>query len=182
MRMKRDTKKIALAGIMTALTLILSLIENMLPPIIAFLPYARIGFANIAILVSLILFGYGFALSMTIIKCVFAAIFSGAITALFYSIPSSLVSLTIAYLMLRYSKEGMMSISAISAVFHNLIQVLVAMLITKTAEVYFYLPHLTAVAIVTGSAIGLVVYLLVRKVPFDKLLNFESVAISPEES
>ena len=43
-------KRVALSGVMLALALIVSLIENMIPPIVPMLPYAKLGLTNVVLL------------------------------------------------------------------------------------------------------------------------------------
>ena len=71
------TKRIALSGLFLALALIVSLIENLIPPVIPALPYAKLGLGNVVLLACFLLVGVGEGCVVLVLKCFFAALFSG---------------------------------------------------------------------------------------------------------
>ena len=105
-RKKIPTKSLALAGILLAAALVLSLVESLIPPIIPAAPYAKVGFANIVLIVALLTLGYPYAILIMLLKCVFTAVFSGNMFSLAYSIPAGFVAYTVSALVFRIPKTG----------------------------------------------------------------------------
>jgi len=157
--------KIAKIGIFSSIALIIALFENLLPPIIPVLPYAKVGISLIVILAVLIMTGPFDALIVFFIRTVFSAIFAGNPSMLLYSIPAGLVSILTMILLLKTEKFGVPVISMASGAVHNLIQVIMAALITRSTAVFFYLPYLMTFGAVAGTVTGVVCYLLVKKLP-----------------
>lgn len=169
-----SVKRVATLGIFTALALILSLFEYLLPPIIPVLPFARVGISQIIILFILILFGARDALIVLITRSVFVSIFQGNPSMLLYSLPAGIICLIIMYIMLKIDKFGIPAISMLSGAVHNLIQIIIAALITKSIAVFIYLPYLMTFGAIAGMVIGIIVYLLIKKIPINLLKRFIS--------
>ena len=51
------SRRLALSGLFLALALIVSLIENLIPPIVPALPYAKLGLGNVVLLACFLLVG-----------------------------------------------------------------------------------------------------------------------------
>ena len=64
------TKKIALMGILCALALSLSFLENLIPPLPFVPPGAKPGFSNIATMFSLSELGFGYGIVITLCKAI----------------------------------------------------------------------------------------------------------------
>lgn len=163
---KINSRNIAILGIFAALTLIVSVIEHAMPPIVAFLPYAKIGLSNVFILFILVFFNIRYTLIIVLIKSSFIAIFSGSVMSIFYSLPAGVISSIIMWLLIKY-RLSLISISVLSALAHNITQIAVAIMITKTISVIAYLPHLMLVATITGALIGALTLLIIKKMPIE---------------
>ncbi|MCL1974818.1 MAG: Gx transporter family protein [Firmicutes bacterium] len=151
-------KEISLLGVFLAYTLVISIIERMIP--LSFtIPGIRLGLANVAVLLALYLFSFSKALLLLLMKCFMAALLSGSPAALMYSLGGSLLSFAIMLLLLKLGKEHFspLGVSIAGAAFHNTGQILVACLLMKSRAVLFYLPPLLLVAIFTGTIIGILV-------------------------
>ena len=166
-------KEVALLGVFVAYALVMSLIERMIPLNFS-IPGMRLGLTNVVVLLALYLFPLHRALILMILKCLLASIFSGSITALFYSLGGSLLSFIVMIALIRLSREQIspVGVSVTGAVFHNIGQILVACLLFKSWVVLLYLPLLLLIGVGTGAVIGilvlrlrpiLVVYLKTRK-------------------
>jgi len=151
-------KEVALLGIFLGYTLVISLIERMIP--LGFsIPGIRLGLANVAVLLALYLFPLSKALLLLVLKCLLAAIFSGSPAALFYSLGGSLLSFVVMMALIRLSREHIspIGVSVVGAAFHNLGQILVACLLLQSWAVLLYLPLLLLIGIGTGALIGILV-------------------------
>ena len=168
---KYGFKKIPVIAILTALSVISFLLESLMPSL--FVPGAKIGLSNVFILLCLIWFSLPDALVVFGAKCLITALYGG-FTQLLYSFPSGLVSLIIAYLLLRFlsGKVGVVAVCSLSAVAHNLIQLSVYSLVTG-ADMIFYAPLLGVAGLVAGLITGLATYYLVKYIPLDSLRKKE---------
>jgi heptaprenyl diphosphate synthase len=151
-------KEIALLGVFLGYTLVISLIERMIP--LSFtIPGIRLGLANVAIVLGLYLFPLSRALLLLVMKCLMAAIFGGSPAALLYSLGGSLLSFVVMVLLLRLFRDHIspIGLSIAGAAFHNTGQILVACLLLESWYVIIYLPILLLVGIITGAIIGILV-------------------------
>ena len=168
--MKRlDTKKMTSTAIFLSLALMLSIIENALPPLVPFLPQAKIGIANIVILTSILLLGKWQGLVIVMLRALVNAIFSGNPVGFLYSFTAGVVSYGVMVLLVRTRVLSLMAISCVSAMVHNLIQVCVASAMTGSTAVFVYLPYLAVIGGIVGALIGLVCHYIVKKYPLNTL-------------
>ncbi len=159
-----NTKRIAAAGILLALALILSLVESYIPPLIPAAPYAKIGFANIILISVLLLLGYRYCLLILILKCVFTGVFSGNMFSLAYSLPAGVIAYTVSAIAFRIPRVGVVAVSALSSIVHNFVQVFVAYLIIGKA-VWLTAPYLLLIGAIAGVGVGIVAFLLLKALP-----------------
>jgi heptaprenyl diphosphate synthase len=154
----RAAKQVALLGVFLAYTLVISLIERMIP--LSFtIPGMRLGLANVAILLALYLFPLPQALLLLLMKCLMAAIFGGSPAALLYSLGGSLLSFAVMLLLLRLFHDHLspLGLSVAGAAFHNTGQILVACLLLQSWAVLLYLPILLLIGTATGAIVGILV-------------------------
>ncbi|NCA67218.1 MAG: Gx transporter family protein [Clostridia bacterium] len=162
--MKKNTKKIAVLGILTALALIIGFVENMLPPVFAMVPYARLGLSNIIILLVLVIYDIQEGLIVLAIKIVLLAVLSGNPSMIIYSFAGGMLSILTMWLLTFMHKNSLAAISAVGGAMHNIGQVAVAALVTKTAAVFIFLPHLMLFGSLAGILTGVVCHIVVKRV------------------
>lgn len=154
--LKSDTaKRVALSGIMLAFALILSVVENLLPPIIPMLPYAKIGLTNIVLLACFMLVGVWEGYVVLLLKCVLAAVFAGNMSMLIWSLPSALVAYTVMVLLYKTKLFSTVGLSMAGGMLHNFTQILVATIVLGTS-VFAYLPYMLLAGGIAGLATGIV--------------------------
>lgn len=159
--------KISLCGILTAAALITFMIESLFPPII--LPGAKLGLSNIFILLTAIILGGRYAFISLALKTILGSVFSGNVSAIMYSLPSGAIALTVELVLLYLTKSSIIAISVCGSVINTTIQNLTFCLITDASEYLAYLPYLSIISILSGVLVGFTVYLIVKKLPADKL-------------
>lgn len=154
-------KKVALLGLLTALSVISFLIENLFPPIL--IPGAKLGLGNIFVMLCLIYLGLPSGIILVVSKCLISAIFGG-FSALLYSLPAGLFSLFLGYILLKFSKKiSIVAISAVLGTAHNLVQNVVFCFVVNSVKVLLYAPYLAFLGVICGVFTGLVTYLLLNK-------------------
>lgn len=144
------TKKIALGGILTALAMIFSYIESLMP-----VPGVKLGIANIAIISVLYLLGSGQALLVNLLRITLTAVLFGNFNSFLFSMAGGMLSLLVMVILKKSGHFSIVGVSVAGGVFHNVGQITAAVLLMDTTAIYYYLPVLLIFGIVTGIIIGL---------------------------
>lgn len=154
---KNIAYKTALYGIMCALALALGFLESLLPPMPWLPPGAKPGFSNIITMFAAGSIGLPSALLIAFVKGCFAFVTRG-LTAGIMSLSGGLLSAAAMYLLMRcVSKHlGLIGISIICALTHNLGQLCAAVFITGTASIAYYAPFMAVFGIATGTVTGII--------------------------
>ena len=147
------TKKIALGGILTALAMIFSYIESLIPIPLP-VPGVKLGIANIAIISVLYLLGSGQALLVNLLRITLTAVLFGNFNSFLFSMAGGMLSLLVMVILKKSGHFSIVGVSVAGGVFHNVGQITAVFLMDTTA-IYFYLPVLLIFGIVTGIIIGL---------------------------
>jgi heptaprenyl diphosphate synthase len=158
-------KRIALLAGFTALSLIMFLIENLFPSLLV--PGAKMGLANIFSFAALILYGPIEAFAVVICRTLLGAIFAGNVSALLFSFTGGIVSMAVSAILLYlvYPKISLLSISITAAIFHNITQIVVFVLLYNSPATLYYMPYLALIGILSGAIVGGVTMLLFKRVP-----------------
>ena len=152
--MKKTTYKIALFGMLAAVAIVLSFLESLIPMSGFMPPGAKAGFSNIATMFSMTSLGFPAAVSITLLKALFAGITRGA-TAMLMSLSGGMLSTVTMYFLFKHTEKlGYMLIGIISAISHNLGQLIVAGILVGSKSILGYAPVLLLSAIVTGALTG----------------------------
>lgn len=159
---KNKITKITRTSILLSLAMIIGYIESLIPPVIPFLPFIKIGFSNIVILIALLKVNKGSALTISFLKSILVPLLLGNPIMIIYSLSSSILSLLVAMSFLTMKKFGIPTISIISSITHNVTQVIVAFLVMQTSLVFSYLPFLFLVGVITGTITGMITVWIVR--------------------
>lgn len=160
------SKRLAKTILFSAVALIIGVIESLIPPVFPFLPYVRIGFANIVIIYTLLYLGIKDAYAVAIIKALFTGLIVGNPIMIAYSLPSSLISLTCIILLMKINKNSLCAISSTGAIIHNLAQLSVASIMANTLLVLSYAPYFILIGAISGFGVGAIVLLLIKRLPF----------------
>lgn len=154
---KNYAYKIALSAILCALALSLGFLESLIPPIPLLPPGAKPGFSNIITMFAAGSIGLPAALTIALLKGGFAFITRG-LTAGLMSLSGGLLSALAMYLLMRFARNflGLIGISVICALCHNIGQLFAAVFITGTANIVYYAPALAVFGLITGAVTGVV--------------------------
>ena len=151
-------------SVLTAFALVVFIIEAQIPlpfPI----PGAKLGLANTVTLFALFFSadkkrGTGNlttidAFMMLICRIILGAVFTGRIVAFMYSITGGLLGFAAQATVKRFVTDRQIwACGAVGAIFHNIGQVLAAMIVTGTPAIAAYLPLLIIAGIITGIITG----------------------------
>ena len=144
------TKRLTKDALLTALALIMFIVEAQIPPPVP-IPGLKLGLSNIITLYAMFAFGAGDALAILLVRIFLGSAFSGALSAVLYSLAGGAASYVVMLLLRRVvTIRQICFCSVFAAMAHNLGQMLAAVAILKTPSLMVYLPVLLCAAIVTG--------------------------------
>ena len=187
--MRITARKLTLMAALTAVALIVFIIEAQIPLPLP-IPGAKLGLANTVTLFALFfrrsdgdkqgvdsssrtrenvrafpLLTTADAFMILVCRIILGAVFAGRIMAFIYSIAGGLFGFAAQVLMKRIVTDKQIWVcSAIGAMFHNIGQILAAMLVTGTPSIIAYLPLLIIAGIATGVITGLVAQFTIARV------------------
>lgn len=148
-------KRAAYFGVLTALALIFSYVETLIP--VSFgVPGIKLGLANLVTVIVLYKTGWREALLLQVVRILLAGFLFGNLFSILYSLAGGILSLTVMALLARTGRLGVPGVSVAGGVSHNTGQLLVAMAVVETYRVGYYLPVLLIAGVATGCVIGIV--------------------------
>lgn len=147
--------RVAYFGVFTALALIFSYVETLIPFNFG-IPGVKLGLANLIIVIALYKLKLSDVYLLSIVRVLLNGFIFGNYFSIIYSLAGGLLSLTV---MAVFKKKDLLSVFGISmagGVMHNVGQLIVAMLIVETFSVVYYVPVLLISGLLTGFMIGVV--------------------------
>ena len=147
--------KVAYFGVFTALALIFSYIESLIPLPIG-IPGAKLGLANLIVVIILYKMGVKEAYILSVVRVTLAGFIFGNLFGILYSLAGGLLSLTTMIVFKRMNQFSIIGISMAGGVFHNVGQLILAGIIVESASVIYYLPALLIAGLITGCLIGVI--------------------------
>ena len=152
--MKNKRGRVAAFGVFTALALIFSYVE-LLIPINFGIPGAKLGLANLVIIIVLYKTDWKEALLLSVVRIVLAGFLFGNLFGILYSLAGGILSLAVMALLKRSGAFSIIGVSMAGGVSHNVGQLIMAMLVVETYAVGYYLPVLLIAGLITGTLIGI---------------------------
>ena len=142
-------------ALLTAVAVVMGIFEIWIPSFFAFAPGAKIGLANLVMIIAIFTLDWRKVWTMQVLRLLITALFTG-VSVVIYSAAGAILSLLAMYLMKQLGPKwvSLIGISVVGGFFHNLGQLLVASLITGTSSVMLYLPWLSFFGMLAGFAIG----------------------------
>lgn len=147
------TKQIAYLGLLIALAFVFSYIEFLIPVNIG-VPGAKLGLANLVIIVALYTLNERDAFVLSMIRIVLVGFTFANLASMLYSLAGGILSFVMMVLAKKTKKLSVIGVSVVGGIFHNVGQIIMAILVVKTASLIYYLPVLLISGIVAGVAIG----------------------------
>lgn len=149
------SKKVAMAGMFTALAMIFSYVE-VLVPINLGIPGMKLGLANLVVVVTLYTMGVPMAFAVSMIRIMLVSMTFGSFSAMLYSMAGGILSFCGMALLKKVPNFSVIGVSLLGGVLHNTGQLLVAMAVVENINLIAYLPPLMIAGMVTGILIGIV--------------------------
>lgn len=160
---RKKAKKVALYGMLIGLAFVFSYVEAMIPVPIP-VPGVKLGLANLVSIVGLYTVGAVGTAAVALIRIVLVGFTFGNTFSMLYGLAGGILSLAVMILARKSSWFSQIGVSILGGIFHNIGQLTVAALVTRTAGVFTYLPVLLVAGILTGAIIGLLGGLVVERI------------------
>ncbi|MDD2435260.1 MAG: Gx transporter family protein [Bacilli bacterium] len=167
-----EMKKFTRLSMLTALAVVLNIIESVIPLFNGYIPGLKLGLANTVILFVLYTFSFKDALYVSILRVILVGILrTGLFSIAFsFSLGGAILSVIMMNLFKKISSLSIIGISIIGSIFHSLGQIIVAIFLLENANMFYYLPWLLLFSIPTGIMVGIISKELVNY--FKKDLSF----------
>ncbi len=146
--------RVAYFGVFTALALIFSYVETLIPFHFG-VPGMKLGLANLIIVIALYKMGVREAFLLSVVRILLSGFLFGNYFSIIYSLAGAFLSLLVMAGLKRAEGFSVMGVSVGGGVFHNIGQLIVAMLVVETFSIAYYVPALLIAGLVTGLLIGI---------------------------
>ncbi len=154
-------KKVAYLGMLTALAFVFSYIEFLLPLNFG-VPGIKPGLANLVVIVALYMLNVRTACALSFVRILLTGLTFGNPASMIYSLAGGMLSLAVMILAKRCNLFSVTGVSVLGGVFHNVGQIVVAILVVETKSLLYYLPVLIISGTVTGALVGILAAILIR--------------------
>ena len=166
---KKQIRRLTLQSVLTAAALILSYAESVLPPIFPTVPGMKVGLPNIVVIFILYRMGSPSAIAVSLVRISLAALLFGSPVSFVYSLAGALFSITAMALFKKSNILSAVGVSVAGGIFHNIGQILAAMLLLGTSKIGYYLIILAVTGTLSGLFIGLCGALMISRFPQTEL-------------
>ena len=152
---KKQIHKLTLISLLTAASLILSYVEAVLPPIVTAVPGIKLGLPNIVVIFVLYRMGISSAATVSLIRIVLSSLLFGNPISFVYSLAGAFLSIAVMAVLRKMNFLSAVGVSVAGGIFHNVGQILAAMLLLHTAQIGYYLIVLAVTGTVAGFFVGI---------------------------
>jgi len=167
--MKKNSQRIALLGLCTAVAMVFAYVEVLLPPLFTAIPGIKLGLPNIAIIFVLYHMGLKEAAAVSFVRIAAVSLLFGNPMTFAYSLAGGVLSLAAMALLKKFDFLSMVGVSVAGGVLHNVGQILMAMLLLGTAGLGYYLVVLAVTGTLSGVFVGLCGSFAVKRISMRKM-------------
>ena len=161
-----NTRRLAFGAMFTALALIFSYVEFLLPLPVP-VPGIKLGLANLVIIIAIYRMSFKYAFTINCVRIVASGLLFSGVFGMLYSFAGGILSLVVMYVLYRTGRFSMVGISMAGGVMHNLGQLLTACLIVSNIRLMSYFAVLLFSGLISGILIGIVAYNIEKRLPAD---------------
>lgn len=150
-----SAKRIAIYGMLIAAAMVLSYLESLLPPLGA-VPGIKIGITNVVVLLAMYRLDNRAGFYVNLIRILLVGFCFGNGAGIIYSLSGGALSFLVMLLLKRFG-FAKMTVSIMGGVFHNVGQVIAAIIILKSPEaLFYYMLLLWFSGIISGAIVGFI--------------------------
>ena len=157
-------KKVAYYGMFTALSMVFSYIEVLLP-LHTGIPGVKIGLANLVTVLVLYSMGEKEAFFISGVRIVLTNMLFYSPGMLLFSLAGGFLSLLVMVILKKTKRFSAAGVSVAGGVAHNIGQLICAAFVIENTTVFYYFPVLLISGTLAGGAIGIVGGIVLKKLP-----------------
>lgn len=165
-RRAQNTRRLAFGAMFTALALIFSYVEFLIPLPVP-VPGIKLGLANLVIIIAIYRMGFRYAFTINCVRIIASGLLFSGIFGMLYSFAGGILSLIVMYGLYRTEHFSIVGVSMAGGVMHNLGQLLTACLVVSNIRLMSYFAVLLFSGIISGILIGIVAYQIEKRLPSD---------------
>jgi len=162
--MNKQTKRLTIYGILIALALVLSYVESLVPAFFA-VPGMKLGLTNVVVVIALYKMDVKSAVIINFVRIALVAVMFSNGTSFFYSLAGGILSMLVMIVLKLTGKVQMATVSSFGGIFHNVGQIIMAIILLGTTAIGYYLAILWFVGLITGLIIGVIAAEVVKRLP-----------------
>ncbi len=148
------TRKYVLMALLSSMALGLYALECMIPPLTV-IPGAKLGLANIITMVAVYIFGKKEAFIILVMRIIISSMLFGQLMSMLYAVAGGILSyLALCFCTKFIDRSSMWATGIICAIFHNLGQIIVAVMVTQQLSVAYYFLFLVILSMISGVFTG----------------------------
>lgn len=155
--------KIATYGLLVALAFILSYIESLLPTPFPMFPGIKLGLANLVVIAALYTQGAKEALVLSFIRILLSGLIFQGVSMMLFSLAGGAFSWLVMALLKKSKAFSMVGVSIAGGIAHNIGQIFVAILVVENTVIIGYLPYLLISGVAAGAIIGILGFMIVKR-------------------
>lgn len=157
-------QKTAYLGLFAAVAIIFGYVESLIPVFVG-IPGVKLGLANLAVLFLLQKYTWKEAAAVSVVRIFVIGFMFGNLFSIFYSLAGACLSLFVMNLILKKTSFSLVGVSVAGGVFHNIGQLIIAMIIVSSTSLIYYAPALLISGVVTGVVIGKLTEEVAKRIP-----------------
>ena len=150
-------------GLFCAVAIILGYVETLIPISIG-IPGVKLGLANLAVLLLLLVYGWKEGATVSAVRILVIGFMFGNLFSILFSGAGASLSLLVMTLLKKTGAFGTVGISVAGGVSHNLGQMAVVLLVFHSVGYLYYLPVLLISGVITGFLVGIVVWQVEQRI------------------
>ena len=154
-------KKVSLIAMFSAFAIIISYVESFIPSI--GIPGVKLGLANIVIVLAIYVLDVRYAIIIDIVRILVIGFLFGNLFSIFFAFGGAVISILVMFILKKFFDFSIITVSIFGGVFHNVGQILVAMIAVGTYNVIYYLPVLMIAGIICGAIVGILARILFER-------------------
>ena len=158
---REATKRIALSGLLIAMMLVLGYVESLIPAASS-VPGIKLGLSNGVLIFAVYMLDIPTAWALMALKVVLSGLLFGGFNTIMYAMAGGVLSMLTMSLLSRVKGLYPFTVSMAGGVTHNIGQVLVAIAVLGTQQLYYYMAILVLVGAGCGALTGICAQLVMK--------------------
>ena len=153
----KNTKRMVFMAVLTSLSVVLGVIDAQIGVFLTFMPFGKIGLANIVIILSILYFDFKDSITMAILKSLLVGLILGSISTFFIGFTGTILSFfgMLTIYKISQGNASLILISIVGGILHSIGQIIAVMIFYNSIAAVVFAPQLILVSVIAGAVIGM---------------------------